>query len=103
MQNIRQTGVFDLKGHCYLVPDAPVDCVMLSFGDSQQMLYWDEVEDKSYGININPKPHHLDFKKAWWNVNQLALSVLPDQAKKLDVRFQRPPKEWYLKRMIQSE
>ena len=103
IQTIRQTGVFDLNGHCYLVPDAPVDCVMLSFGDSQQMLYWDEVEHESYGININPKPHHLAFKEAWWEVNRLALSVLPDQAKKLDVRFQRPPKKWYLKRMIQSE
>ena len=102
-QNIHQTGVFDLKGYCYLVPDAPVDCVMLSFGDSQQMLYWDEVEHGSYGININPEPHHLAFKKAWWEVNRLALSVLPDQARKLDVRFQRPPKEWYLKKMIQSE
>ncbi len=102
-QKIRQTGIFDLKGHCYLVPDAPVDCVMLSFGGSQQMLYWDEVEHERYGINISPKPHHLAFKKAWWEVNRLALSVLPDQAKKLDVRFQRPPKAWYLKRTIQSE
>ena len=101
-QDIRQTGVFDLEGHCYLVPDAPVDCVMLSFGDSQQMLYWDEVEGKSYGINIDPKPRHLAFKKAWREVNRLTLSILPHQAKKLDAHFQSPPNGWYLKRMIQS-
>ena len=102
-QDIRQTGVFELKGHCYLVPGAPVDCVMVSFGGSKQMLYWDEVENDSYGININPKPQHIAFKKAWWEVNQLVLSALPHQARKLEARFQRPPKEWYLKRMIQSE
>src|SRR5262249_44927536 len=62
-QDIRQTGVFELKGHCYLVPDAPVDCIMLSFGGSKQMLYWDEVENEGYGININAKPQHVAFKK----------------------------------------
>jgi len=102
-QDIHQTGIFDLKGHCYLVPDAAVDCVMLSFGGSRQMLYWDEVEHVAHGINSNPMPHHLTFKRAWWEVNRLALSVLPDQARKLDVRFRTPPKEWYLKSMIQSE
>ena len=102
-QDIRQSGVFDLKGHCYLVPDAPVDCVMLSFGDSQQMLYWDEVENDSYGININSKPQHLAFKKAWWEVNRLVLSALPHRARKLEARFQRPSSKWYLKKMTQSE
>jgi hypothetical protein len=33
------TGVFELKGNCYLVPDAPVDCMMINFGTKQQMLY----------------------------------------------------------------
>ena len=102
-QDIRKTGVFELKGNCYLVPDASVDCVMLSFGNSRQMLYWDEVENSGYGININPKPQHQSFKQAWWEVNRLALSALPNQAKKLDAHFQRPLKDWYLKRMIQSE
>ncbi len=102
-QSIRQTGVFELKGYCYLVPDAPVDCVMLSFGGSQQILYWDEVENTSYGININPKRHHIAFKKAWWEVNRLVLSALPHQADKLESRFRRPPKNWYPKRTIQSE
>jgi hypothetical protein len=102
-QDIRKTGVFELKGNAYLVPDASVDCVMLSFNGSQQMLYWDEVEANRYGININPKPQHLAFKKAWWEVNRLALSALPKQARKVDTRFQKPPKNWYLKRRIQSE
>jgi hypothetical protein len=96
-QDIRLTGVFDLKGHCYLVPDAPVDCVMLSFGNSQ-MLYWDEIEHASHGINGDPKPEHLAFKKAWWDVNRLLLTALPVHARTLQARFQRPPKEWYLER-----
>src|SRR5207247_4694939 len=29
---LEETGVFELKGNCYLVPDAPVDCVMLDLG-----------------------------------------------------------------------
>jgi hypothetical protein len=102
-QNIHRSGVFDIKGHCHLVPDAPVDCIMLSFDGSQQMLYWDEVEINSYGINANPTQQHLAFKKAWWEVNRLILSTIPDKAKKLDARFLSPPKEWYLKEMIESE
>jgi hypothetical protein len=101
-EDIRQTGVFELKGHCYLVPDAPVDCIMLGFSGWQQMLYWDEVENKLSGINYNPKPHHLVFKKAWWEVNRLVLSALPRVARKLEARFD-PPKKWYLKKTIQSE
>lgn len=101
--DIRKTGVFALKGNCYLVPDAPVDCLMLSFEGARQMLYWDEVEHASHGININPKPQHLAFKKAWWEVNRLALSALPDRADKLNAHFRPRPKGWYLKQTIQSE
>lgn len=51
-QAITDTGVFSLKGYCYLVPDAPVDCIALGFGAQRQMLYWDEVESPRYGIGI---------------------------------------------------
>jgi hypothetical protein len=49
-EDIRRTGVFELKGFCYLGPEFAVDCVMLSLGGSQQMLYWNEVENKLSGI-----------------------------------------------------
>ena len=97
------TGVFELKGNCYLVPDAPVDCVMLDLGAKQQMLYWDEVESANYGINIFPKAHHLKFKSCWKEVNKLALGAIPRQSQPHTQRFSRPPKSWRLKRAIQSE
>ena len=95
-QSLRDAGVFELREHSYLVPDASVYCTMLAFGGDRQMLYWDEVEQDGYGINIDPKPHDLTFKKVWWEVNRLALSILPGRAKKLDAQFQDPPKTWYL-------
>jgi hypothetical protein len=100
---IEATGVFKLKGTCYLVPDAAVDCMMLDFGDKQQMLYWDEVESASYGINISPKPHHLEFKKCWKEINKLALAAIPKESEPYKVRFQRPPESWRLKEAIQSK
>ena len=77
---IRATGVFELKGNCYLVPDAPVDCVMIDSGAKQQMLYWDEREMAGYGINIAPKPHHLTFTKCWKEVNKLSRAAIPEQS-----------------------
>lgn len=99
---LRKTGVFELKGNCYLVPDGHVECVLLSFDGAAQMLYWDEVESPSYGINIDPKPQHLAFKKAWWDVNQLAIAALPTKAQKLTTPFVAAPRTWYLKKRIQS-
>jgi len=97
------TGAFELKGNCYLVPDASVDCVMLDLGAKQQMMYWDEVEKANYGINISPKAHHLYFKRCWKEVNKLALGAIPQQSKPHGGRFSRPPKSWRLKPPIQSE
>lgn len=97
------TGVFELKGNSYLVPDGPVDCVMLDLGAKQQMLYWDEVETANYGINISPKAHHLKFKSCWKEVNNLALGAIPKQSQSHAGRFPRPPSSWRLKRPIQSE
>ncbi len=94
---IRETGVFRLQGYCYLAWDLPTVCISLSFDHDQQMLYSHEL-----GLG-SPKPQHLAFEHAWWEINRLALAALPDRAKKLDARFRPPPTEWYLKRMIQSE
>ncbi len=100
---IEATGVFELKGNCYLVPEAPVDCVMIDSGDKQQMLYWDEREMAGCGINLSPKPHHLAFKKCWKEVNQLARAAIPQPSEPYPGQFRRPPQSWRLKKPIQSE
>ena len=102
-QAIEKTGVFELKGNCYLVPDAPVDCVMIDAGSKQQMLYWDERESPGYGINIAPKEQHLKFMACWKEVNRLALGAIPVDTQVCKERFRRPPDSWRLKRPIQSE
>jgi hypothetical protein len=102
-KEIEKTGVFELKGTCYLVPDAPVDCEMLEFGGKQQMLYWDEVETAGYGINIAPKERHLKFKSCWKEVNRLALKAVPKESQPHGEKFQGPPQSWRLKRPIQSD
>jgi hypothetical protein len=100
---LADSGVFDLKGTCYLVPDAPVDCIMVDLGSRKQMLYWDEVESPNYGININAKPQHVEFKKCWKLMNHLALVACPDQFELEKSKFEGPPRSWYLKEAIQSE
>jgi hypothetical protein len=99
---LADNGIFDLKGTCYLVFDAPVDCLIVDLGDKKQMLYWDEREGPNYGINVNPKPHHLEFKRCWKAVNHLGLVALPDEGEPVKERIQ-VPESWYLKRAIQSE
>jgi hypothetical protein len=73
-----QTGVFELRGTCYLVPDAPSDCVLVRIGGRQRLLYWDEVEMPGYGILADPERRPRDFITAWKTVNRLALEALPD-------------------------
>jgi hypothetical protein len=99
---LSDSGIFDLKGTCYLVPDAPVDCLIVDLGGKQEMLYWDERERPGYGINVNPKPHHLEFKRCWKAINHLALVALPDEGEAVKTPFP-VPKSWYLKRAIESE
>ncbi|MGI8965342.1 MAG: hypothetical protein ACR2H1_04545 [Limisphaerales bacterium] len=99
---IKATGIFELQGNCYLVPDGPEDCLMVDLGDKQQMLYWDEIESPGWGINSNPKPQHKTFKQCWKNVNRLALESIPKKSHSYEKRFKRPP-SWILKRPIQSE
>jgi hypothetical protein len=96
------TGIFDLKGTCYLVPDAPMDCIVADFGGRRQMLYWDEVESPNYGINIAPKPRHLKFKECWKAVNRMLLACCPKEAKPVKGRFGPVPQSWVLKPAVQS-
>jgi hypothetical protein len=102
-KDLAATGIFDLEGTCYLVIDAPVDCVMVDLGARQQMLFWDEVEKPGYGININPQPHHLSFIRCWKKVNELALAAIPAQSATWAGRFDSVPASWRLKRPIQSK
>jgi hypothetical protein len=97
------TNVFDLKGTTYLVPDAPMHCITINIGATKQTLYWDEVVTPNYGININPKPQHIEFKKCWKTLNSLALVACPDEFVESKEKFCMPPKSWYSKQAIQSE
>jgi hypothetical protein len=101
-QAISASDVFTLKGNCYLVPDAGVDCLMVEIGDKKQMLYWDEIDLSGHGININPKPHHLEFKRCWKLLNSLGVVACPDQFEASKQKFE-PARSWYLKPAIQSE
>jgi hypothetical protein len=95
---LRETGVFDLKGHCYLGPDMPIDCMMADLGDRKQALYW--VEGMTEWMD---KPHKKAFVRCWTAVNDLALATRPAESEPAGERFGPVPKSWYLKRMIQSE
>jgi hypothetical protein len=99
---LSDSGVFALKGTCYLVPDGPVIEMMIDLGSRKQMLYWDERKAKDYGININPKPHHLEFMRCWEAINSLGLVACPDNATTVTEAV-KPQKTWSLKPAIQSE
>ncbi|MBN2578469.1 MAG: hypothetical protein JXB10_05710 [Pirellulales bacterium] len=97
------TGVFDLKGTTYLVPDAPAYCITVNIGNKKRTLSWDESESPNYGININPQPQHLAFKRCWKMLNLIALVACPDQFHDSHERFSEVPQSWYANRAIQSE
>jgi hypothetical protein len=101
-QGISASGVFSLKGNCYLVPDGGVDCLIVEVGEKKQILYWDELESPGYGVNINPKPHHLEFMRCWKQLNSLGLVACSDQYEAAPEKFE-PGQSWYFKKAIQSE
>jgi hypothetical protein len=101
-QALLESGVFELKGTCYLVVDGGCVNMMVDLGDHKQMLYWDEVKTMNYGININPKPHHLDFMRCWEALNSLGLAACPDQSETV-AETVRPQPSWSFKPAIQSE
>jgi hypothetical protein len=100
---LSDTGVFELKKNAYLVPDAPTYCITLSMGDKKRTLYWDELEDPGYGININLKSQHIEFKKCWTALNNLALVACPDKFAESKEKFSDSPKSWYVEQSIQSK
>jgi hypothetical protein len=100
---LQDTGVFELKGDCYLVPDAPTYSITVKLGDKKRTLYWDECETKNYGINIKPKPQHIEFKRCWKTLNNLTLVACPDQSQEFQERFSEVPKSWFIEPSIQSE
>lgn len=95
---LRRTGVFQLKGHCYLAPDMGVDCVMVDLGKEKQMLYW--VEGMTRWMDA---PHRQEFVKSWTLVNDLASVACPDRYEPVKGVFKQPPESWYVKPKIQSE
>jgi hypothetical protein len=101
-REVAATGVFDLPGNTYLVPDAPVLVTLVRIAGREQILYWDEVEAKNYGINIQPKPHHLAFKKTWFAITRALDEHLPKESSPLLTAF-APPTNWYVKEAVQSE
>ena len=101
-QALFDSGVFARKGNCYLIPDAGFISMMIDLGAHKQMLHWDEVKATNRGININPKPHHLDFMRSWEALNSLGLVACPDQFETIREKV-RPEPNWSLKPPIQSE
>ena len=99
---LERSGVFDLRGTCYLVPDAPVLATLVRVGDREQILYWDEVVTAGFGINIQPKPQHVAFKKTWQEISDLMKARTPRVSTPLDLAF-APPPTWYVEDAIQSE
>lgn len=97
---ILKTGVFELKRDEYLVPDAPSHKMLLSIAGWRKVLGWDEVDMEHYGISVNPNPDSNAFKKAWREVNLLAVAALPKESEKLNKRFENPPRDWYRKEAI---
>jgi hypothetical protein len=101
-RSLADTGVMDLTGTTYLVPDAPVLAMLVRVRGREQILYWDEVELPGYGINVAPKPHHLAFKKAWHAVDAVLAERVAKAGKTDTIEF-TPPSSWSIKPAIQSE
>lgn len=103
-KQIQDTGVFDLKGRLsYLVPSAPVFCLLVQLDGKRQLLRWDEREMAGYGANTNPTVDYLAFKEAWKSVNKIAVSAVPDDSVQVVERFETVPKPWHVERRIRSE
>lgn len=101
LNDIVASGVFALEGDTYLVPDAPTLAILVRDGARQRMLYWDEVDSANYGINVDPQPRHLAFKKTWRAISQSLLAARPKAAATLRVPL-IPPPAWRVQPPIQS-
>lgn len=97
-KQVNASAIFSLKRYSYLVPDAPVHCLIANADGRQQILYWDERDTPNYGINVDLKPEAVAFKECWKQVKQAGLKRLNKELPELPATesFQ-VPKSWYLK------
>jgi hypothetical protein len=101
-QALIDSGVFKLKGNCYLVPDAGRICMMVQVGADQQTLYWDEVKESTFRTELNPHSNHLKMIQCWEALNSLGLVACPDQFESTTEKV-RPQETWYLMPGIQTD
>lgn len=99
---IMRSGIFELTGTCYLAPDAPVLVTLARIGGREQILYWDEIESSSHGINRDPQPRHIAFKRVWYEVGATLAHHRPAQST-LNLEQFQPPMTWYVREPVQSE
>ncbi len=97
-KQLNASGIFSLKRYSYLVPDAPVHCLIANADGRQQILYWDEHDSPNYGINVDLKPEAVAFKACWKQLKSDGLKRLNKDLPELPATesFQ-VPKSWYLK------
>lgn len=92
-KRIAKTGVFQLKGNAYLVPDGAEYCILANVGSQQQVLYW-------YGGTSSATSK---LSKCWNSLNQLALEFRPPTATPVTGRFKGAPASWYPKEPVNAE
>jgi len=95
-KQVAESGILKLKDDGYAVPDASGISMIVNVAGKPRLFYWDEVETPGYGINSNPKPEHLEFKRCWKQVSGLGVAAVPDASRKLSQSF-RPPDSWRLR------
>lgn len=97
-KQVKAAGIFELKRESYLVPDAPVHCLLTNADGKQRVLYWDERDTPNYGINVDLKPEGVAFKECWKQVKSAGLKRLKKDLPELPpTESFRPPKAWKLK------
>ncbi len=92
-EQIAGSGIFGLQRTHALVPDAPAMCMAVRLEGKKQVLYWDEREMPSYGINIAPTADDLEFIRCWKFVNRVGVGARPPGSEAVAETF-LPPKEW---------
>lgn len=93
-QSLRQTTVLQLKETASLMPDGPEICMMVRIENKQQVLYWDEIESHTTGINVRLTEAMIQFKECWKKLNLIALNARPRETKPAEEPFHRPPRTW---------
>jgi hypothetical protein len=97
-KQVNASGIFGLKRDGYIVPDAPVHCLLANADGKQKLLYWDERDTPNYGINVDPPPEAIAFKECWKQVKAAGLKRLKKDLPELPATESfSPPKSWKLK------